>query len=420
MAGKASLLLVLGFSILFGIMGAGMLSTSNEATDSYIEYYAKTKAHDLAVSGANMAANQIFINKFWMDGYNDLQIDYGFVKVSVDSFGYDNKMITSISNFQIGGFKNYTDTVLVWLEPKNFAQYGNFYDEMAAWAATGDTFSGPFHTNDYLKCYGDPVFLGYTTTKNGVQLYNSNSHPEFHGGLEEGVYVPLEFDTSLIRQAAFNNGKIFKDTTTSNRIIDLKLNLLPNGTVDYSYNINSTGWSPIINQSLISLAPNGVIYIEKGNVFIQGTLNGRISIVASQKGEPNAGIIHITDDLKYNKNPLTDPTSTDMLGLIAEKYAQVDYNTSTGDLDLHASIYSQKDGLIIERYSDYPSAHNMNIIGGVIGKKVRATADYVWDGSKYVPVRGYSYVHKFDERFNKTVPPFFPKTKYYKVVSWLE
>jgi hypothetical protein len=337
--------------------------------------------------------------------------------VNVDSFGVDNKLITSIGNYN-----GYQDTVIVLLEPKNFAQYGNFYNSMAAWAATGDTFSGPFHTNDYLKCYGDPVFLGYTTTKNGVKLYHKNGtdHPEFHGGLQEGIFIPLEFDTSEIKQAAFNGGKIFYDTTGSNKKIDVKLQLLANGTVDYSVNIDNKGWTPTLNTPLNSIAPNGVIYIEKGNLFIEGTLNGRLSVVASRKGDNGAGKIHITDDLRYSKNPLIDPTSTDMLGLIAENYAQVDFNPATGDLDLHASIYSQKDGLIIEDYAKYPTAYNMNIIGGVIGEKVRATAKYVWNGSAYVPTNGYSYVHRFDERFNKTVPPFFPKTKYYKVVTWLE
>ncbi len=131
-------------------------------------------------------------------------------------------------------------------------------------------------------------------------------------------------------------------------------------------------------------------------------------------------MIHITDDIRYNKNPLSDPTSTDMLGLIAEKNVQVDFNLTTGNLDIHASMYSQQDGLVIEDYASYPTANNMNIIGGVIGQQVRATATYAWNGSAYVPTHGYSYVHKFDERFNKTVPPFFPKTKYYKVVTWLE
>ena len=62
----------------------------------------------------------------------------------------------------------------------------------------------------------------------------------------------------------------------------------------------------------------------------------------------------------------------------------------------------------------------MNILGGVIGKRVLPTAEYVWDGKKYVPVKGYSYVHTFDERFNKTVPPFFPLTDKYRLVAWYE
>jgi hypothetical protein len=417
MGGKASLLLVLGFSSIFAIMGVEMLKSSNEATDNYVKYFEQTEAHNLAVSGANMAANEIFINKFWMAGYSNLKIDEGSLDVTVDSIGVENKLITAI-----GEYDGYQDTVIVLLAPKNFAQYGNFYNSMGAWAATGDTFSGPFHTNDYLKCYGDPVFLGYTTTQNGVKLFHNDGtdNPEFHGGLQEGLFIPLEFDTSIIRQAAYDGGKIFYDTTGNNYIIDTKFVLNNDGTVDYSSNINNAGWSPVINEPLTTLAPNGVIYVEKGNVFIEGTLNGQVSIVASTKGSTSAGMIHITDDLRYNKNPLSDPTSTDMLGLIAEKNVQVDFNLTTGNLDIHASMYSQQDGLVIEDYASYPTANNMNIIGGVIGQQVRATATYAWNGSAYVPTHGYSYVHKFDERFDKTVPPFFPKTKYYKVVTWLE
>ena len=73
MGGKASLLLVLGFSSIFAIMGVEMLKSSNEATDNYVKYFERTEAHNLAVSGANMAANEIFINKFWMAGLFQLK-----------------------------------------------------------------------------------------------------------------------------------------------------------------------------------------------------------------------------------------------------------------------------------------------------------------------------------------------------------
>ncbi len=107
------------------------------------------------------------------------------------------------------------------MAPKNFAQYGNFYDKNSTWWATGDTLRGPFHTDDEIKTYGRPVFLGFVTTKKGVKKYDSNTSPEFHCGLESGIEIPLEFDTSIIRIAAFTNGKIFRDTSGKKKITDV-------------------------------------------------------------------------------------------------------------------------------------------------------------------------------------------------------
>ncbi len=415
MGGKVSLFLVIGFGVLFAIMGRNLLTVSNEATDNFVKYYTYTKAHNIAVAGANLSANRIFLNKTWMEGYSDESINGGTLNVTVDSFKTYNRRITSI-----GEFEGEKDTVIVTLEPKNFAQYGNFYDQNNAWWATGDTCRGPFHTNDFLKCYGTPVFLGYVTTKRGVKLHSNNTHPEFHGGLESGVYIPLEFDTSIIRIAAYENGHIFRDTTGGNKVTDVRLELIDDGNVTYSINIHNNGWTPDVTMPLSTLAPNGVIYVEKGNVYIKGTLNGRLSVVASRKGNGNAGKIHITSDVKYNNDPRIDPTSTDMLGLIAEQNVQLDFDITRGDIDIQASIYSQRDGFVIENYQNYPGAHNMNLLGGIIGKKLRATAKYGWNGHEYYVTHGYSYVHAFDQRFFQQVPPSFPKTKYFKIVSWLE
>lgn len=419
MGGKVSLLLILGFSGLFGIMGQNLLNFSNEASDNFYDYYTDTRSHNIAVSGANMAANKLFIDKNWMAGWDDISIDGGYLTVTVEKFNITNRRI-----YSIGSYRGTSDTVIVTLQPKNFAQYGNFYDKNGAWWATGDTLRGPFHTNDWLRAYGDPVFLGNATTKKGVKLFNEHAHPEFHGSLESGVYIPLEFDTSIIRIAAFDNGKIFKADDDDDDIIDVNLVLNSDGTITYkTREYDDDGdeeWNDPTTEALNTLAPNGVIYVEKGNVYIEGTLNGQLSVVASRKGDKKAGTIHITDDVKYNKDPRIDPTATDMLGLIAGEKVQLDFDKNRGDIDIQASIYSQKDGLVIEKYKDYPTGHNMNLLGGVIGKELRATAKYKWDGSKYIVTNGYSYVHTFDERFYDIVPPSFPNTKYFKIVSWLE
>ncbi len=62
----------------------------------------------------------------------------------------------------------------------------------------------------------------------------------------------------------------------------------------------------------------------------------------------------------------------------------------------------------------------MNIVGGVIGNYVEPTADYAWNNilKQYVPIKGYSYVHKFDTRFESWAPPFFPKTRRFIPELW--
>lgn len=413
MGGKASLVLVLAFGLLFGVVGSNMLKTSNEATDTFVDYYKKTKAHNIATSVANMAANKIFTDKNWAAGFVDLPIAGGLAYASVETYDIYNKKITARSNYN-----GYEDTVQVWLEPKNFAQFGNFYDEMGSvWWASGDTCSGPFHTNDFLNALGNPVFLGYTTTLKGVKLYDASSYAEIHGGYDQGIHIPLTFEASIIEDAAIAGGKVFEKL--GGGYINVKIEFNSDGTVTFWQRDGSSGpWGDSTIADLNTIAPNGVLYVKEGDVFISGTLNGRITVMANKSGG-SGGIINITDDLKYNKNPLMEPSS-DMLGLVAQDYVRVPFDPSRGDFDIHASIYAQNAGLVVVDRGSYPTAYKMNLLGGVIGKKVEPTATYIKVGGVWVPDKGYSYVHKFDERFNKVVPPFFPLTDKYRVVSWLE
>ena len=55
-----------------------------------------------------------------------------------------------------------------------------------------------------LNCYCNPVFLGPATTSKGVKLYDQVfSLLNFFGGTKVTEPIPLEFDTSIIRIAAY-------------------------------------------------------------------------------------------------------------------------------------------------------------------------------------------------------------------------
>jgi len=417
MGGKVSLILVMSFSVLFALFGRNILNSSVMVTENYSDYYSNARARAIAISGANLAINKLFLDKNWMAGFPTTNFSSGTFKVKIDTIGYDSRKITSV-----GQFYNKTKTVEIVLEPVNFSIFGNFYNVFNnVWAATGDTFQGRFHANDWINCYGDPVFMGPATTSKGVKLYDKYSHPEFLGGTKVVDPIPLQFDTSVIRIAAYTGGKVFRDTTNKGKATYLDLNFQADGNVQYKQKIGSGSWTATKTVPLTSLAPNGVIYVEKGNITVQGTLNGRATIVASQKGtDASLGQIQIANSIQYSKNPLTDPSSTDMLGMVAENLVRVLYDNSRGDINIHGSIFSQKDGLVIDNYSSYSKAYKMNLVGGVIGQKVQPTATYALKNGKYVPTNGYSYIHKFDTRFTKVRPPFFPGTKSYRVVSWYE
>ena len=49
MVGKASLLLVLGFSLIFLVFGQRFVSLSGQATDNMVDYYADVIANECAV-----------------------------------------------------------------------------------------------------------------------------------------------------------------------------------------------------------------------------------------------------------------------------------------------------------------------------------------------------------------------------------
>lgn len=413
MGGKVSIILVLSFSTLFALFGRNILNSSVTITENFSDYYSVTRAQSIAISGANMAINKLYLNKNWMAGLPNLSFAGGVVDVDIDTVGWDSRRITSV-----GQYNGVTKKVEILLEPENFALFGNFYNVFGSvWAATGDTFQGRFHANDWVNCYYKPVFLGPVTTSKGIKLYNSSSHPEFHGGTKITDPVPIEFDTSIIRTAAYDNGRIFRDSTNTGKVTTVDLNFLADGNVKYRLKLGSGAYTGYSTVPLTTLAPNGVIYVERGNINVQGTLNGRATIVASQKGTSTAGQIFITNTIKYSKDPLTDQSCVDMLGMVAENKVTVTKDITRGDITIHSSIFSQKDGLVIQDYASYPAAYKMNLVGGIIGQNIQATAKYNASGN---PTNGYSYVHKYDTRFTKVRPPFFPSTKFYRVVSWYE
>ncbi len=212
MAGKATLFMIIGFTLLFLIAIKNFGRISTDAVGNMVEYYSEMISHNIAISGANLASNQIYIDPTWVDGFPDKDFSGGKLDVSVQIIdAYKNiRQITSV-----GTYHGFTSTVQVTLSPSKFSKfaYYSISEGGTIWWTGKDTVWGPFHTQDYLRASNHPVFFGKASSLKKLIYYDSKTKdkPYFLGGYEAGVSVPMPTDAvDNMETAADAGGLKFK------------------------------------------------------------------------------------------------------------------------------------------------------------------------------------------------------------------
>jgi hypothetical protein len=404
--GKATLFLVMGFSLLFLVVARNFGSITTRAVDNVVDYHDETIAHNIAVSGANLAANQVFLDNKWDEGYDKINFMDGTLEVDVDVIDafQDIRKITSK-----GTYRNITHQVQVTLSPSRFSKFAYYSvnEGSSIWWTENDTVWGPFHTQDYMRVYRHPVFYGKATTKRKLIYYSSKKkdYPRLYGGFEQGVDLPLPSDgLSPIESIAEDNGYKFTGE-------DTVYITFANDSIKYKFEYND----PYNTVEASALAPNGVIFAKNAVVRLKGSVKGQYTVAVS--GSSGAGKVYLDNDIVYNKDPREFPTSTDLLGIVARNHVLITDNTANqSDINIHASIYSETDGFGAENYNTRPASGNINLLGGIIQNTRQAVGTF----SSYGTSHGFNKRYKYDTRLLKSYPPAFPGTGKYEIVSWLE
>ncbi len=401
MAGKGVLFLLLGFSIVFLVKGTNYGNISNRAVDNMSDYYKATVAHNIAVSGANMAANQLFFDPTWKTGFTNKSYSGGKIDVEVRTMdAYRNIKMVSAR----GTYEGYSKTVEVILKPSKFSKFAYYsrVEPSNIWWISKDTVWGPFHTNGSLRVSERPVFFGKVSYRYDLIKYQySWNDPKFYGGLESGVNLPMPADgIDQLADAAYAGGLVFlgKDT------VYMKFE---NKTLKYKFHYNQT-WQ---EEDLTKEAENGVIFAKDAVIRLQGTVEGQYSVATSKS-------IYIDDDIVYKTDPRDDASSKDLLGILAYKDVIVtDNEANRHDVRIDGSIYCQTGGFGAEKYDTRPVSGEIQLLGGVI-QDTRAAVGTFSGGSTIT--HGFSKRYRYDERLMLSSPPFYPGTGEFEIVSWLE
>jgi len=400
--GRSSIFLVMGFTLVFLMTGRNLSNVSTEAFKTAINYYENTSIHNIAEAGANFACNQVFLVGNWNTGYSNIPFAGGTFSVTVTPVS-GTKNIQIVSTATLDGS---TYSIKILLQPSSFAKFGFWGGSGAAAAAweTGDTVTGPMHVEGTLKTFGEPVFQGKVTTKTGLTKSGSPATPHFNGGYETGVSIPLPTATFPTLDSIASNGG-YKQVGT-----DLYLTFLPNGRLLWKTSPTGT----VTEVELTAFAPNGIIEVDKANIYVQGTVKGKASIVANRSSGTTGGLVFIENDLVYAADPRIDPSSTDMLGIISKGDIQIKDNGATS-FNVMASMFSEGGGMSVQNGTSRP-AGTLTVVGGMIVKNLYGTSN----GASGSARRGYNLSLQYDQRFLTDNPPQFPTTSNYEILSWLE
>ncbi|HKJ66602.1 MAG TPA: DUF4900 domain-containing protein [bacterium] len=409
--GRASLLLVTGMIIIFGMVQIGINGKISMAKERSSDYFEQVQAKNIANSLVERAIRKIKDNLAWragiqedayLSGSGDLQI---FDASTDSSLGPNELLIAST-----GAVGNIAMDVEVRLRRTSFSKYSYFTDrEPGIYFITGDTVKGPLHTNGTMHISGRPVFTGRVTSPN---MWQGSGDPEFLGGSSFGsqeVNLPTNLDNL---KNAVSSGGLQLDRTS-------RVEFQPDSTIDVYEWSGGWGWwgGSWSGPTTYNQADIGSVISSTEDVYVKGVVNGPVTLHSEDD-------IIIDGDITYQDDPRDNPDSDDMLGLISERKIIVDRDAhldhGTQDLTIHASLMALGNTFTVENYGSGHPRGSLNILGGVIQEVRGAVGTFISGGSNPVLRSGYMKVYEYDQRFLNRWPPHFPVSDTYSILAWRE
>lgn len=394
--GRTSLMMVLGFSVMLMLMGYNLSDVSTEAYQNYQAYYSRTTSHNLAAGFANMGSQVIYRTPNARPRWIERPLDGGTVSLWTNELGQGLLSITSTSNYM-----GYKDTVIiVWGQSKfsKFAYYSTVEGNIS-WAST-DTIYGPFHTQEKIQVDGNPVFWGKVTNLKGM-VKKGGSQPEFLAGYQDGINIPMPSNFTPLKNAAISGGRYLKGK-------DVSISFFGDGTMKIKI-----GTKPDTVVNISTYAPNGALLIDSANVRVKGTFKGQLTLGVLNGGADNKGKVYFDSSVAYKTNPLTDPASTDILGICSDDSLVMTYNSNNDHgITIQSALFSRLNGLGAEKPYIGPYRGMINLLGGISQYKRAAVGSMAG--------AGYSKSYRYDTRFMNVAPPYYPTTGSYEILSWYE
>lgn len=308
---------------------------------------------------------------------------------------------TSFTIFSAGYVQNQVRPVTVrGVTSLRWSRYALWYDQeaMQIWFTGGEQFRGLVYSRPTMRFHsfrvapdGQTLFTERVLTcATNYIVENETVRPNFQRGIT--FRAPTQnlssINLALLRDEA---DMVFTGTT----YIALASNRMFVTNARHMWTNRSV---TITNENLIYIATadSGDTNSRPGHLYISAVtgLAGRVAFVADQD-------IYVTNHVRLARNPVTVPTSTDLLGLIAGANTVVATN-APNNLEIYAHIICRDGGFGVAEYNNprLGSRGTLTVYGGVVNLILNPVGTS--EGL------GYRRNYTFDSRLRNHTPPRYP------------
>jgi len=396
--------MVMGFNVIFMVMGFNLSTITTMAYDKYTKYYEMEQAVYCVGSGINIAVGAFYKDTGWIPSTSD----YTFMGGSTFHIDKTWPGPDSITLMARGYYATLAETSIVGLKRGKFSEYAIYsVNENGIYWITGDTCRGPLHTEDQLNVSGNPVFLGKVTTKLGLYKNPSSSKPQF-AGYKSGISQALPSSCAEVISLGSSGGQSY-----SNK--NVWIDFYPDGKI--AVRTPTSGSTRTIYDNVSSLTSNGVVLVKNGDLHIKGTLNGRITL-----GCTGTGKVYLDSSIVYATDPKSiSPRCDDMLGIVADKDILITDNSNNTNpavgVTINASLFSRTGGLQAENYASRDVSGKLKVVGGIQQKNRNPVGTFYIGGAI---ASGFQKDYDFDKRLQTDAPVGYPALQKFTVMSWYE
>lgn len=419
MVGKASLIVVIGFGFILGYISLNLNRMANNAVGNMSSYVEATASHNLALMGANVGLSKFYADTSW---YGTITQSLnaplkGSFTVGTMKLGGDTVRLRSVSTYHVPppNAETLYDTVDVFFTRRRYNSFSLFawmtnFEGNVFWI-TLDTVWGRIHSNGQLHVNGRPVFYEKVTTSKSFNPKPGTGVNQaiFKKGYETGVAtIDFPSDLSVLISASTGGGKRY----SGNIWITLQGGSAGNG--DGIALVRTSASGPVIDTIALNGGGfNGAIYTS-GTARVKGVVDGKLTIGAGSN-------IFIDDDIRYERNPQSDPSSDDLLGLVSNSMVVVADNAANNNhCVIDACIFARSGSFTAENYNTRPVSGELRLLGSIV-QDVRGAVG-TFSGSKIIS--GFSKRYRYDSRLADPQfrPPFYPGfyVKTLAITNWWE